>query len=59
VVDPQGVASRVQVRDETYERPLHFKRIKRVNRALPPRFSYRPQRRMPNFRYGFNPWNFR
>ena len=63
VVDPLGVPSRVQVRAERAEaasRPYHLKpRAKRVSRALPPRFSYRPARRMPNFRYGFNPWTFR
>lgn len=62
VVDPLGVPSRVQVRAERAEvaaRPYHIKpRAKRVHRALPPRFSYRPARRMPN-RYGFNPWSFR
>jgi tetratricopeptide (TPR) repeat protein len=62
VVDPLGVPSRVQVRAETAEtaaRPQHLKRTKRVSRPLPPRFSYRPQRRMFNHRYGFNPWSFR
>jgi hypothetical protein len=63
VVDPLGVPSRVQVRAERAQvtaRPYHFKpRAKRVNRALPPRFSYRPGRRMPGHRYGFNPWSFR
>jgi tetratricopeptide (TPR) repeat protein len=62
VVDPLGVPSRVQVRAERAEaaaRPYHLKpRAKRVNRALPPRFSYRPARRMPS-RFGFNPWSFR
>ena len=62
VVDPLGVPSRVQVRAERAEaasRPYHLKpRAKRVHRALPPRFSYRPARRMPN-RYGFNPFAFR
>jgi tetratricopeptide (TPR) repeat protein len=63
VVDPLGVPSRVQVRAERAEaaaRPYHLKpRAKRVHRALPPRFSYRPGRRMPNHRYGFNPFAFR
>jgi tetratricopeptide (TPR) repeat protein len=62
VVDPLGVPSRVQVRAETREaaaRPHHLKRTKRVSRPLPPRFSYRPLRRMPVHRYGFNPWAFR
>ena len=62
VVDPLGVPSRVQVRAETAEaasRPHHLKRTKRVSRPLPPRFSYRPGRHMPNHRYGFNPWAFR
>ena len=62
VVDPLGVPSRVQVRAETAEaadRPHHLKRTKRVSRPLPPRFSYRPGRRMPNHRYGFNPFAFR
>jgi tetratricopeptide (TPR) repeat protein len=63
VVDPLGVPSHVQVRAERAEvaaRPYHLKpRAKRVNRSLPPRFSYRPGRRMPNHRYGFNPWSFR
>ena len=59
VVDPLGIPSRVQVRAETAERPHHLKRTKRVSRPLPPRFSYRPGRRTPNFRYGFNPWTFR
>lgn len=60
VVDPLGVPSRVQVRTETAERPYHLKpRAKRVSRALPPRFSYRPTRRVPNHRYGFNPYSFR
>jgi len=62
VVDPLGVPSRVQVRAERAEaaaRPYHLKpRAKRVHRALPPRFSYRPGRRMPS-RFGFNPWSFR
>jgi tetratricopeptide (TPR) repeat protein len=62
VVDPLGVPSRVQVRAERTEaasRPYHLKpRAKRVHRALPPKFSYRPARRMPN-RYGFNPFAFR
>ena len=63
VVDPLGVPSRVQVRAERAEgaaRTYHLKpRAKRVHRALPPRFSYRPGRRMPNHRYGFNPFAFR
>ena len=65
VVDPQGVPSRVEVRDgaqtrvATYERPAHLKRIKRVSRPILPRFSYRPARRMVPFRYGFNPYAFR
>jgi tetratricopeptide (TPR) repeat protein len=65
VVDPQGVPSRVEVRDETqtrqatYERPAHLKRVKRVSRPILPRFSYRPARRMMPFRYGFNPYAFR
>ena len=59
VVDPQGVPSRVQLRDETYERPLHLKRIKRVSRLLPPRLSYQHARRLLPYRYGFNPWAFR
>ena len=63
VIDPLGVPSRVQVRAERAEvaaRPYHLKpRAKRVSRALPPRFSYRPGRRMPNHRYGFNPFAFR
>ena len=65
VVDPQGVPSRVEVRDgaqtrvATYERPAHLKRIKRVSRPILPRFSYRPARRMMPFRYGFNPYAFR
>ena len=65
VVDPQGVPSRVEVRDgaqtrvATYERPAHLKRIKRVSRPILPRFSYRPSRRMMPFRYGFNPYAFR
>jgi tetratricopeptide (TPR) repeat protein len=63
VVDPVGVPSRVQVRAERAEvaaRPYHLKpRAKRVSRSLPPRFSYRPGRRMLNHRYGFNPWSFR
>jgi tetratricopeptide (TPR) repeat protein len=64
VVDPLGVPSRVQVRAERAEaavRPHHLKpRARRVNRALPPRFSYRPHRRMPGYyRYGFNPYAFR
>lgn len=63
VIDPLGVPSRVQVRAERAEAaagPYHLKpRAKRVHRALPPRFSYRPGRRMPNHRYGFNPWSFR
>ena len=62
VVDPLGVPSRVQVRAERAEaaaRPYHLKpRAKRVHRALPPRFSYRPGRRIPS-RFGFNPWSFR
>jgi tetratricopeptide (TPR) repeat protein len=62
VVDPLGVPSRVQVRGETAEaasRPHHLKAgEKRVNRALPARFSYRPgQRRSPNSR--FDPYAFR
>lgn len=62
VVDPLGVPSRVQVRAENAEaasRPHHLKaREKRVNRALPARFSYRPgQRRSPNSR--FDPYAFR
>ena len=59
VTDPQGVPSRVQVRDATNDRPMHLRRIKRVSRPVPPRFSYRPPRRMMPFRYGFNPWAFR
>jgi tetratricopeptide (TPR) repeat protein len=63
VVDPLGVPSRVQVRAETAEaayRPHHLKpRAKRASRALPPRFSHRPARRMPNYRFGFNPHAFR
>jgi len=59
VTDPQGVPSRVQVRDETYDRPMHLKRIKRASRPILPRFSYQPTRRMMPFRYGFNPWAFR
>jgi tetratricopeptide (TPR) repeat protein len=65
VVDPQGVPSKVEVRDEaqmrdaSYERPAHLKRIKRVSRPILPRFSYRPARRMMPFRYGFNPYAFR
>jgi tetratricopeptide (TPR) repeat protein len=65
VVDPQGVPSRVEVRDgaqtrvATYERPAHLKRIKRASRPILPRFSYRPARRMMPFRYGFNPYAFR
>ena len=61
VIDPLGVPSRVQVRAESAEaayRPQHLKRTKRVSRSIPPRFSYRPARRMPS-RYGFNPWSFR
>jgi tetratricopeptide (TPR) repeat protein len=65
VVDPQGVPSRVEVREgaqtreASYERPAHLKRIKRVSRPVLPRFSYRPARRMMPFRYGFNPYAFR
>ncbi|MGH6824531.1 tetratricopeptide repeat protein [Methyloceanibacter sp.] len=65
VVDPQGVPSRVEVRNAaqtrvaSYERPAHLKRIKRVSRPVLPRFSYRPARRMMPFRYGFNPYAFR
>jgi tetratricopeptide (TPR) repeat protein len=59
VVDPQGVPSRVQVRAETFERPLHLKRIKRVSRLLPLRFSYQPGRRILPYRSGFNPWALR
>jgi tetratricopeptide (TPR) repeat protein len=59
VTDPQGVPSRVQVRDETNDRPMHLKRITRVSRPMLPRFSYQPPRRMMPFRYGFNPWAFR
>jgi hypothetical protein len=61
VIDPLGVPSRVQVRAESAEAaygPQHLKRTKRVSRSIPPRFSYRPARRMPS-RYGFNPWSFR
>jgi tetratricopeptide (TPR) repeat protein len=65
VVDPQGVPSKVEVRDgpqmqdASYERPAHLKRIKRVSRPILPRFSYRPARRMMPFRFGFNPYAFR
>jgi tetratricopeptide (TPR) repeat protein len=65
VVDPQGVPSRVDVRDgaqtrvASYDRPAHLKRIKRVSRPTLPRFSYRPARRMMPFRFGFNPYAFR
>jgi hypothetical protein len=63
VIDPLGVPSRVQVRTERVEaaaRPHYLKpRTKRVSRPLPSRFSYRPNRRMPQFRFGFNPYAFR
>ena len=65
VVDPQGMPSKVevrdgaQVRDASYERPAHLKRIKRASRPILPRFSYRPPRRMMPFRFGFNPYAFR
>jgi tetratricopeptide (TPR) repeat protein len=65
VVDPQGVPSRVDVRDgaqtqvASYDRPAHLKRVKRVSRPVLPRFSYRPARRMMPFRYSFNPYAFR
>ncbi len=68
VIDPQGVPSRVQVRDAsqvrdaTYARPAHLKRIQPILPRFsyrPPRFSYqRPQRMMP-FLHGFNPYAFR
>ena len=53
--------SRVQVRAESAEAAsdrTFEAEAKRVSRALPPRFSYRPARRMPD-RYGFNPFAFR
>jgi hypothetical protein len=53
------VRDEAQVRDASYERPAHLKRIKRVSRPILPRFSYRPARRMMPFRYGFNPYAFR
>jgi tetratricopeptide (TPR) repeat protein len=59
VTDPQGVPSRVQVRDAANDRPMHLKRVKRVSRPGLLRFSYQPPRRMMPFRYGFNPWAFR
>jgi tetratricopeptide (TPR) repeat protein len=65
VMDPQGVPSRVDVRDgaqtrvASNDRPAHLKRVKRVSRPVLPRFSYRPTRRMMPFRYGFNPYAFR
>ena len=64
VTDPQGVPSRVQVRDgaqvhyATYNRPMHLRLTKRASRPVLRKFSYQPARRFMPFRYGFNPWAF-
>ncbi len=60
VVDPQGVPSRVQLREEDNDaRPPHLRHIKQVRRYIPPQFTQRARTRLWSNSGGFNPWNFR
>jgi hypothetical protein len=58
VVDPQGVPSRVQLREED-TRPLQLRRVKRVRRHTSPRFSQRARTHLWPNSGSFTPWLFR
>jgi tetratricopeptide (TPR) repeat protein len=59
VVDPHGVPSRVQVREDD-QRSDHLRRIKRIGRHIPPQQLVSRRARTPMWSSGrFNPWNFR
>ena len=59
VVDPHGVPSRVQVRDDD-KQPDHLRRIKRIGRHIPPQQLVSRRVRTPTWSSGrFNPWLLR
>ena len=59
VVDPHGVPSRVQVRDDD-KQPDHLRRIKRIGRHIPPQQLVSRRVRTPMWSSGrFNPWLLR
>ena len=59
VVDPHGMPSRVQVRDDD-KRPDHLRRIKRIGRHIPPQQLVSRRARTQMWSSGrFNPWLLR
>jgi tetratricopeptide (TPR) repeat protein len=60
VVDPQGIPSRVELREEnSFDHPRPLRRVKHVRRYIPPQFSQRSAPRIWPHAGDFNPWHFR